>query len=117
MACCCSAIVSIEVRCEIPEGAHRNFPDLPANLGGYVEDQKTVDARLIATGIARIMDIKRVAVAGVVVQGWRKLEVRDVREIKLRSDLPAEHECIGERGLLSLTAYWLRRCRGCANWV
>src|SRR5882672_12045232 len=63
------------------------------------------------------MDVKRVAVAGVVVEGWRKLEVRDVREIKLRPDLPAEHECIGVRGELSLTAYWLRRCRTCANWV
>ena len=31
------------------------------------------------------MDVKRVAVAGVVVEGWRKLEVRDVREIELRS--------------------------------
>ena len=58
------------------------------------------------------MDVKRVAVAGVVVKGWRKLEVRDVREIKLRSNLPAEHECIGERHVLSLTAYWLLRCRG-----
>ena len=63
------------------------------------------------------MDVKRVAVAGVVVEGWCELEVRDVREIKLRSNLPAEHECIGKRGLLSLTAYWLRRCWGCANWV
>ena len=63
------------------------------------------------------MDVKRVAVAGVVVEGRRELEVRDVREIKLRSDLPAEHECIGKRHLLSLTAYWLRRCRGRSNWV
>jgi hypothetical protein len=63
------------------------------------------------------MDVKRVAVAGVVVQGWRKLEIRDVREIEPRSNLPAEQECIGKRGLLSLTAYWLRRCWGCANWV
>src|SRR5207237_9541416 len=117
MACRGGSVVGVEVRCEIPEGAHRNFPDLPADLSGYVEDQKTVDARLIATGIARIMDIKRVAVAGVVVQGWRKLEVRDVREVKFRANLPAEHECIGKRGLLSLTAYWLRRCRGRPNWV
>src|SRR6266542_1433570 len=63
------------------------------------------------------MGVKRVAVAGVVVQGWCKLEVRDVREIKLRPDLPAEHESIGVRGELSLTAYWLRRCGTWANWV
>jgi hypothetical protein len=58
------------------------------------------------------MDVKRVAVAGVVVEGRRKLEVRDVRKVKLRSNLPAEHECIGKRGLLSLTAYWLRSLLG-----
>src|SRR2546421_12728906 len=63
------------------------------------------------------MHVKRVAVAGVVVEGWRELEVRNVREIKLCPDLPAEHECIGVRGELSLTAYWLRRCRTWANWV
>src|SRR5436305_5376205 len=63
------------------------------------------------------MHVKRVAVAGVVVEGWRELEVRNVREIKLCPDLPAEHECIGVRGELSLTAYWLRRCRARANWV
>ena len=63
------------------------------------------------------MDVKRVAVAGVVVKGWRELEVRDVWEIELRSHLPAEHECIGVRGQLSLTTYWLRRCPTWANWV
>src|SRR3989442_8132418 len=63
------------------------------------------------------MDVKRIAVAGVVVEGWRKLEVQDVRKIKLRSDLPAEHERIGVRDKLRLTAYWLRRCRASANWV
>src|SRR5215475_472766 len=72
------------------------------------------------------MDIKRVAIAGVVVESWCELEVRDVRKIKLRSNLPAEHECIGKRDLLSLTAsgrrtvrryYWLRRRRGWSNWV
>src|SRR5437588_12160632 len=52
MACRGGSVVGVEVRGEIPEGAHRNFPNFPANLGGYVEDQKTVDARLIATGIA-----------------------------------------------------------------
>src|SRR5437660_11690630 len=107
MACRGGTVVGVEVRGEIPEGAHRNFPNFPANLGGYVEDQKTVDARLIATGIARIMDIKHVTVAGVVVQRWRKLEVRDVREVKFRANLRAEHECIGKWRLLSLTAYWL----------
>src|SRR4029077_5153811 len=63
------------------------------------------------------MDVERVAVAGVVVEGWRELEVRDVRKIELRPDLPAEQECIGGRHLLSLTAYWLRRCRTSANRV
>ena len=58
------------------------------------------------------MNVKRVAVAGVVVKRWRELEVRNVREIKLRTDLPAEHECIGKRHLLSLTAYWLRPLSG-----
>src|SRR5215475_1220972 len=72
------------------------------------------------------MDVKRVAVAGVVVESWCELEVHNVRKSELRSYLPAEHECIGKRGLLSLTAsvrrtgcryYWLRRCRGWSNWV
>src|SRR5262249_7559259 len=63
------------------------------------------------------MDVKRVAVAGVVVESWRELEVYDVREIKLRSNLPAEQECVGVRRKLSLTAYWLRRRRPRANWV
>src|SRR5262245_37986336 len=72
------------------------------------------------------MYVERVAVASVVVESWRELEVHDVRKSKLRSNLPAEHECIGKRDLLSLTAsvrrtgrryYWLRRCRGWSNWV
>src|SRR5262249_777493 len=126
MACRCCTIVRVEVRGEIPKGAHGNFPNFPANFHGEVETQKAVDTGLIATGIARIMDIKRVTIACVVVEGWRELEVRDVREIKLRTHLPAEHECIGKRDLLSLTAsgrrtvrryYWLRRCRGWSNWV
>src|SRR4030095_8194369 len=61
------------------------------------------------------MDVKRVAVAGVIVEGRCELEVRDVRKVKLRSDLPAKHECVGKRGILGLTAYWLRRCRTWAN--
>src|ERR1700720_1541441 len=63
------------------------------------------------------MDVKRVAVAGVVVEGWRELEVQDVRKIELSPDLPAEHECIGGRHLLSLTAYWLRHRWNWAHWV
>src|SRR5215475_12772653 len=72
------------------------------------------------------MDVKRVAVAGVVVESWCELAEHNVRKSELRSYLPAEHECIGKRDLLSLTAsgrrtvrryYWLRRRRGWPNWV
>ena len=40
------------------------------------------------------MDVKRVAVAGVVVERRRKLEIQDVREIKLRTYLPSQQERI-----------------------
>ena len=40
------------------------------------------------------MDIKRVAVAGIVVEALGQAGSKDVRKIKLRSYLPAEHECI-----------------------
>src|SRR5215475_4239762 len=117
MACGCCTSVGVEVHCEISKGAHGNFPNFPANFHGEVENQETVDTRLIAAGIARIMDIKRVTIACVVVEGWRELEVGDVREIKLRSDLPAQHECIGKRNLLSFTADWLHCRWGWSNWV
>src|SRR2546430_1623713 len=48
-------------------------------------------------------------------------QVRFQRELFLglpiSLDLPDELECIGGRGELSLTVYWLRRCRARANWV
>ena len=41
-----------------------------------------------------IMDVKRVAVSGVIVQCWRELEVKIVPEIKSRAYLPCEQERI-----------------------
>jgi hypothetical protein len=52
MPCGSGTIVGFEVRCKIPEDAHWNFPNFPADLGGDVENQKTINTRLIATGIA-----------------------------------------------------------------
>src|SRR5205823_9721418 len=97
-----STIIRVKVRCKIPEDSHWDFPNLPAEFHRHIENQKTVDTRLIATRIAGKMDVKRVAVAGVVVEGWRELKVYYVRKIKLRSYLPAEQECIGGRNLLGL---------------
>ena len=89
MPCGGGTVVGFQVRGEIPKDAHGNFPNFPADLGRDIENQKTVNSRLIATRVTWEMDVKRVAVAGVVVEGRRKLEVRDVRKVKLRSNLPA----------------------------
>ena len=51
------------------------------------------------------MDIKYIAVAGVVVERRSELEVKDVRKIKPRAYLPREQERIVVRDLLaSLTS-------------
>ncbi len=63
------------------------------------------------------MDIKRVAVAGVIVERRRKLEVNDVRELKSCPHLPFQKERIVVRDFLSFAAYRLRNCRLRANWI
>src|SRR6266496_3567109 len=63
------------------------------------------------------MDAKIFAVTRVIVERWRQLEVKDVRKIKLRSDLPAEQECVGVRDKLSLAAYRLHLRRARTNRV
>jgi hypothetical protein len=63
------------------------------------------------------MNVERVAVAGVVVERRRKLEVHDVREIKLRSHLPAEQERISPGDKLRFPCCRLLGCGARANWI
>ena len=63
------------------------------------------------------MDVKVVAVAGVIVERRRKLDVKKVREFKFRPHLPSEHKRVGSRGELSFACHRLRRCRGRTDWI
>src|SRR6478735_7576467 len=56
------------------------------------------------------MDVKGVAVAGVIVERRRKLEVKNVRELKSRAHLPSQQESIVVWGELIFACYRLR-CR------
>src|SRR5262249_17384207 len=101
MTCRCSAIVSLQVDREITEDPHRQAPEFPAKLPRHIENQQTVYAGLIATGVTVEMNVKRVAVAGVVVQRRRQLDVNTVRERKSRSHLPRQHVGVREWNFLA----------------
>src|SRR4029077_3258931 len=87
-----SAIVGVEINRELAEDAHRQVPELPADFHWHIENQQTVNAGLIATRVALKMNVKRVAVAGVIIDCRRQLEVNVVGKSKSRSYLPRQHE-------------------------
>src|SRR3954449_9270539 len=63
------------------------------------------------------MDVKRVAVAGVIVERRRKLEVNNVREFKSRAHLPSQQESVVVWGELSLPGCRLRCSWPRADWI
>ena|SRR5205809_1105375 len=111
------SIVGFEVHRKVSEDAHWYLPNFPPDFGRHIENQKTVDACLIAIGVAREVDVKRIAVAGVVVERRRKLEIQDVREFKLRTYLPSQQESIVVWDKLSFACDRLRRRRASTYWI
>src|SRR5205807_272804 len=100
------AIVTVEVDREISEKPHWQFVDFPSEFHRYVEHQQAIDSGLILRerGAVRQMgitalevDVKCVAVARVIVNRRRELEVECLREIQLRSQLPRQQESIRVR--------------------
>src|SRR6476619_6288383 len=87
-----SAIIGVEINREITEDPHRQVPEFPAEFHWHIENQQTVNAGLIATGVALEMNVKRVAVAGVIIDCRRQLEVNVVGKSKSRTYLPRQHE-------------------------
>src|SRR5882724_13583331 len=72
----CRAIVAFKIGREIAEDVHRQLTKLPADFPWHVENEQAVDASLVLRergGVrdkrraALVMNVKRVAVAGVVV--------------------------------------------------
>ena len=104
MACGCRAIVGFKIGREIAENVHRQLTNLPADFPGHVENEQAVDAGLVLRergGVrhkrraALVMNVKRVAVAGVVVDRRRDLQENVFRKGDSRAGLPREQERIG----------------------
>src|SRR4029434_959658 len=100
MACRFCAIVSVKINREIAEDAHRQVPEFPAEFRRHIENQQTVDPVFVFGQRRRVryigrasleVDIKELAVAGVVIERRGQLNVNVVRESKSRSRLPREH--------------------------
>ena len=75
------AIVSLKIVSELAEDAHRQVPEFPADFHRHIENQQAVDAGLVLANDARWsgrvplkVDVKRVAVAGVVIERRRQLD-------------------------------------------
>src|ERR1700736_3409797 len=93
-------IAAIQVNRKVAENAHWQLTYLPANLPRHIEYQQTVDAGLILSGgrcvgyersATLIVDIKRVTIPGIIIEGWRELGIKLIRKCKFPADLPAEH--------------------------
>src|SRR5215211_34003 len=63
------------------------------------------------------MRVKRVAVAGVIVECRRKLKVKNVRELKSGAYLPAEQESVVVWAKLTFPCYRLRCRRPGPDWI
>src|SRR4030095_3901860 len=94
-----SAIVSVKINSEIAEDAHRHVPKFPADFHRHIENQEAVDPVLILRQRLRVryvgrasleVDIKELAVAGVIVERGRQLKVNVVGESNSRPRLPRE---------------------------
>src|SRR5206468_9818790 len=86
------SIVGFEVHRKVSEDAHWYLPNFPPDFGRHIENQKTVDACLIAIGVAREVDVKRIAFPGVVLERRRKREIQNLRDFKLRTNLQSNRE-------------------------
>src|SRR5262245_28664426 len=104
MPCRPRAIIAIQVHGKIAEKAHRQFPEFPANFPRHFENKETVDPGLILSSgcsvgegwiAAAIMNIKGIAVTGVIINCRRNLRVESFREIEFRSYLPRQQKCVG----------------------
>src|SRR5260370_15936274 len=95
---------------KIAEDVHRQVADLPAELPRHIKNEQAIDARLVlrqrdGVGYERrtalVMNIKRVAIAGVVVDRRRDLEEEVVFwKRQPRSALPRQKKRICVRDQL-----------------
>src|SRR5262245_56579367 len=116
-------IVSVKVDREVAEQAHWQLADFPADFPRHVINEQAIDAGLILRERSRVrhgwrtaleVNVKRVAVAGVIIEGWRKLNVNVVRKRDARAHLPSKQEGIGIRNQLSPANSADLRGGGCA---
>src|SRR5215471_12997015 len=100
------ATATLKIRSEVGEYPHGYSPRFPAEFRWHIEHQQAVDPGLILRQrrciryvgrTALIVNVKCVAVACVIVECRRKLEVKVVREIKPCPYLPREQERVGVR--------------------
>src|SRR5882762_9344415 len=101
------AFVTIEINSKVAKNAHRQLAHGPAKFAGHIKNEETVDAGLITRSsaidwidkirIAGEVLVKGVAVAGVVIDGRRKLKVNCFGKVNFRAELPAEHVGVGLR--------------------
>ena len=65
------AIVTLDIVSELTEDAHWQAPGFPTDFRWQIKYQQAVNASLIATRIAVVMNVKRIAVARVVIERRR----------------------------------------------
>src|SRR5436190_21983541 len=99
-------IIRIEIDGEIAEDAERDFADLEPEFRRHFQNEQAVDPNLVRghrSGVteapltADVEAVKAVAVAAVVIEDRRDLEINVLREIELRADLPREEPGVGVR--------------------
>ena len=111
------AIVTLYIVSELTEDAHWQAPSFPPDFRRQIKYQEAVNAGLIATRIAVVMNVKRITIARVVIERRRQLEINAARKSKSRSYLPRQHECVRCRNFLAClitvvrTDHWIRPYR------
>src|SRR5262249_39072570 len=106
LTCGVGATATLKIGSEVGEYPHGYSPRFPAEFRRHIEYQQAVDPGLVLRQrcciryvgrTALIVNVKCVAVACVIVERRRKLEVKVVREIKPCPYLPREQERVGVR--------------------
>src|SRR5262249_13212621 len=104
LTCGVGATATLKICGEVTEYPHGYSPRFPAEFRRHIEHQQAIDPGLVLRQrrciryiwrTALIVDVKCVAVACVIVECRRELEVKIVREIKSCPHLPREQERVG----------------------
>src|SRR5215468_10275463 len=117
MSCSLGAVMTFDIVGELTEDAHWQVPQFPADFRWYIKNQQAVNADLICIRIADVMNVKRVAVTGVVIERRRRLDINAVWEGKPCACLPRQHERVCCRNFLPFLSTGGRRGGGGNRWI